>query len=193
VTRRKPFMQEHIAERETWPESLAGRFGPEAYEKALENRAKRFGPKVYEQLRILTNKQRRELARLAQATPEQKKQFIDEVAGVINHYRLRKRVAAQETPAAITESMRQLIELIEQVVAKANALPAWIVMEVFDGIGIAPSADGILRAKEKVKQWEQEIKGHRPKQYTELLSKHAWTLQKVAGSYSSFLPQTGTQ
>jgi hypothetical protein len=56
LVRSKPFTQEQIAERETWPEILAGLRGPEAYEA----------------LGILKPEQRRELIQLARVSASQR-------------------------------------------------------------------------------------------------------------------------
>ena len=94
MVRPKPFTQEHVAERETWPEIQAGLLGPEAYET----------------LGILNPRQRRELIRLARVPPELQKPFLDEVICLIIGYRLRKLCHTQENPAAVAESMRQFID-----------------------------------------------------------------------------------
>ena len=101
---RKPFTQSSIEERKCWPETRAALHGPEDYEKCG----------------ILSNKQRAELIQFARVAPEQAKPLIDEVTCVINGYRHRKRANAQESPAAVAASMRQLIDALEQVVKGAT-------------------------------------------------------------------------
>jgi hypothetical protein len=168
MTKRKPFTQSNIEERESWPESQAALLGPEAYEECG----------------VLDPTQRLALVQLARVTPEQAKPFINTVTCLINGYCHRKRVHAQESPAAVAASMRRLIDAVEQLMAEANTLPIWVVKEVFDAIKIAPTADGFRAAKEKVRQWELKIDSHRPPKITYSLIMHAWALQKLAGDYS---------
>jgi hypothetical protein len=169
MTKRKPFTLSNIEERESWPESQAALIGPEAYER----------------LGILPPQQRRELLLRARVTQEQAKPFIDEITCVINGYRHRKRADDQETPAAVAESMQQLIEALEQVATVANAMPIYVVKEVFDAVGI--TGWGIEAAKEKVRRLEAKMIGHRPSSITYRLIMHAWGLQKHAGTYSKHL------
>jgi len=168
MARRKPFTQSDIDERERWPEIQAGLRGPEAYEE----------------LGILKPTQRRKLIQLARVTPEQEKPFVDEVTFLISSYRLRKRHDAQESPAAVTESMRRVIHVVEDYSHAISKMPVYVLTELEPPL---PPPDWFKHAKEKLRQEEQWMIGHRPKVITEALIKHAWTLQKVAGAHSSYL------
>jgi hypothetical protein len=171
MTRRNPFTLERIKERQSWTESKAAIVGPAAYKL----------------LGILTPQKRCCLVQLARVSSEQKDQFINTVTCLINGYRQRKRANAQESPASVAASMQQLVEAVEQLMAVANTLPIRIVKEFFDALGTAPTADGIENAKEKVRELEKKIIGHRPQSITYSLIMHAWGLQKVAGDYSKHL------
>jgi hypothetical protein len=135
MARRKPFPQADIEERQRW----------------LEVQAALGGPKVYEACGILTPNQRRELIQLARVTPEEKKQFIDDVTCNIIQYRIRERGNAQEKPAAVAEAMRRLINAYEQVVAVSINTPDYVRLKVCSAIEIGePTGDGIKRAKEEL-------------------------------------------
>jgi hypothetical protein len=165
MTRRKPFTQERIKERKTWPETQAGLRGPQSYSE----------------LGILSPAQRRELARVS---PDRENPFIDKVTGCINNYRLRKRCRAQETPAAVGESMRRLIDMVAAFARDVSTFPDYVIFELKPPL---PTADWFEHAKEKLRQKEQWLKGHRYSRFTEALIMHAWALQKLAGEHSSHL------
>jgi hypothetical protein len=168
MVRRKPFTQEHIAEREKWPEIQAGLRGPESYDE----------------LGILSAKQRGELVRLARVESEREKTFIEEVTCNIISYRRRMRVAHQESPAAVAESMRRLIDRVYVYSCDVWEYPLIVTRELKPPL---PAADWFERANEKLREKEQWLKGHRPQRLTELLIMHAWVLQKLAGAYSKHL------
>jgi hypothetical protein len=168
MARRKPITQESIKERKTWPETQAALRGPESYDE----------------LGILSSAQRRQLVQPARVKAEMEKPFIDELVCYINGYRFRKRCHAQETPAAVSESMRRLIDLVDAYRRNVLEFPLYMICELKPPL---PTDDWFEHAKEKLRQKEQWLKGHRYSRFTEALIMHAWTLQKLAGKHSRHL------
>ena len=168
MTRRKPFTNANIAERHTWPETKA----------ALR------GPNSYDELGILSTKHRNELIRLARIAPDREKPFINEVTCLIISYRRRERCHAQESPAAVAESMRRLIGVVATYVRDVSNFPDYVIHELKPPL---QAADWFERANEKFRHKEQWVEGHRPRRLTEALIMHAWALQKLAGAYSGHL------
>jgi hypothetical protein len=134
--------------------------------------------------RVVCPVQRRQLVQLARVAPDREKPFIDEVTCSINGYRRRMRVADQETPAAVAESMRQLTNLVATYMRNVSIMPDYVICELKPPL---PPADWFERANEKLREKEQWLKGHRPQRLTEALIMHALVLQKMAGTYSSYL------
>jgi hypothetical protein len=168
MTRRKPFTNADIAERSTWPETKAALRGPDSYDE----------------LGILNPTQRRELVTLAHVAPDREKLFVRELLCVINGYRLRKRRHAQETPAAVAASIRQLIRVVTAYARDVAKFPDYVICELKPPL---PSVEWFKHADEKLRQKERWLKGHRSTTLTEPLIMYAWTLQKLAGTYSSRL------
>jgi hypothetical protein len=164
--RLSPFARAAVAERATWPETQAGLRGPESYDE----------------LGVLNPKQRGVLVRMARIEPELEKPFVDELAGCIAGYRLRKRRRAQESPAAVALAMRQYIDMEAAHVREA--------MERYGLGGLKPplpTAEWFEDANEKLREKERLVRGHRPRSITPDLSYHALALQGIAGAHSNYL------
>jgi hypothetical protein len=166
MVRRNPFTRRAISERATWPESNAALRGPESYDE----------------LGILSRAQRRQLVQLARVEPEREKAFLDELACCINGYRHRKRHHAQESPAAVAEAMRQLIEIVDAYKRKVLENPLYVMLKP-----PLPTDDWFEHAEEKLRRKERLVKGHRPRSITQDLLHHALALQGIAGAYSDYL------
>jgi hypothetical protein len=168
MTRRKPFMNANIAERSRWPESKAALRGPESYDE----------------LGILNQTQRLQLVQLARVATDREKPFIEKVICITNGYRLRKRCHTQESPAAVAESMRRMIDVITAYARDVASFPDYVIFELKPPL---PSVEWFAHANEKLSQKERWVKGHRSSTLTEPLIMHTWALQKLAGEYSNHL------
>jgi hypothetical protein len=168
MTRRKPFTKADVAERSTWPESKAALRGHDSYDE----------------LGILNPTQRRQLIQLARVAPDREKPFIDEVICITNGYRRRKRCHAQESPAAVAESMRRMIDVVTAYMRDVLEMPRSVICELDPPL---PTMDWFERAKEKLRKKELWMTCHRHQRVTEALIIHARALQTVASRYSEYL------